>query len=736
MLEADVCKTIQQYVIINKDPTTAHEKLLQLAGLAKYLRGLKTEDEKEHFRRHLRKYVNMYLADSPFEVGTTNRYTITTAEAAIIARKPLRKGESIKYLTGIQVEMTEKEEYELGKNNDFSVVMSSRRKRPSLFLGPARFANHDCDSNAKLTTTGPHGIHIVACKEIALGDEITVTYGDDYFGEDNCECLCGTCERLQRNGWDPRGPIVHDDSSDEEDSDDNGEGSAAPAGREAQASSSNKRKLKEEDDLDNELSRKAPRMQKSIGEDGTERDRRGRFSGKATAKGSRGASSSTRPLSKTEDSDVTLNRVLQLLGMVADRQERQKRGATVEAKSFSAAERSTPSSDQDLPFSASRLHSESSSKRKEGALPFVTRKPIDSRYDSPKMSSIEAEQDLGNEETTPKSMLPSINKERSRSNLRNVINANEPSDLYSLPASPAPCDNSIVVIKRGRGRPRKYPRPEDETAGPSSPSSYATDAASSTSSAPSSATSVETFAAGTIAQGICEMLTEEPDMEEASVKVTISTSETGSPRTRTRAAVVKENQAEQSQLLSPEKADRGRDSLRKSPRSGDATPIRSIEKIETLEDSEAEVKRGEARKPGDYTLCKALLATTYHRWVECRNCDEHFVQDEAFLTRIACPRCERHSKLYGYYWPKTDKENKNDKEERVLDHRTIHRFIDPEEERIERKGRRTLADVVREKQLSERLDSEESGDSLERRLRPSPRGGRSESHRRRLRTTM
>jgi len=40
-------------------------------------------------------------------------------------------------------------------------------------------------------------------------------------------------------------------------------------------------------------------------------------------------------------------------------------------------------------------------------------------------------------------------------------------------------------------------------------------------------------------------------------------------------------------------------------------------------------------------------------------------------------------------WPKTDKEGKNDPEERVLDHRTIHRFIRPSEERNIRKRNRS-----------------------------------------------
>ncbi len=68
--------------------------------------------------------------------------------------------------------MTKKEEEELDlKNRDFSIVMSSRKKKPSLFLGPARFANHDCNANAKLSTTGHHGMQIVSTRNIELGEE-------------------------------------------------------------------------------------------------------------------------------------------------------------------------------------------------------------------------------------------------------------------------------------------------------------------------------------------------------------------------------------------------------------------------------------------------------------------------------------------------------------------------------------------------------------------------------------
>lgn len=95
------------------------------------------------------------------------------------------------------------------------------------------------------------------------------------------------------------------------------------------------------------------------------------------------------------------------------------------------------------------------------------------------------------------------------------------------------------------------------------------------------------------------------------------------------------------------------------------------------------------RVPGDYVLTHRLLGEPTSAWINCKICEEPFVQQNAYFTRSSCPRCERHSKLYGYMWPKTDKEGKNDTEERVLDHRTIHRFVRPSEERKIRKRDRS-----------------------------------------------
>ncbi|KAJ4303928.1 histone lysine methyltransferase Set9 [Collariella sp. IMI 366227] len=202
--EEEITKLIQTHLIVDPNLGLAEEKLLATDGLRKFCASLKTPREKDDFKAHLRRYMSIYLPDSPFEVNATNRYTIVTHEASITARRFIRRNETVKYLAGIQVTVTPDEEAQLAlRKKDFSLVVSSRSKLTSLFMGPARFANHDCDANARLVTRGQAGIEIIACRDIEVGEEITVTYSESYFGVDNCECLCHTCEKNMANGWKP-----------------------------------------------------------------------------------------------------------------------------------------------------------------------------------------------------------------------------------------------------------------------------------------------------------------------------------------------------------------------------------------------------------------------------------------------------------------------------------------------------------------------------------------------------
>ena len=102
----------------------------------------------------------------------------------------------------IRAILTTEEEEDLDRRgHDFSVVMTTRDKATSYLFGPASLSNHDCEANSKLTSTGRIGMKVIAIRDIGVGDEITVFYGEGYFGKDNRECLCKTCEIHSRNGW-------------------------------------------------------------------------------------------------------------------------------------------------------------------------------------------------------------------------------------------------------------------------------------------------------------------------------------------------------------------------------------------------------------------------------------------------------------------------------------------------------------------------------------------------------
>lgn len=128
-----------------------------------------------------------------------------------------------------------------------------------------------------------------------------------------------------------------------------------------------------------------------------------------------------------------------------------------------------------------------------------------------------------------------------------------------------------------------------------------------------------------------------------------------------------------------------------------------------------------ARKPGDYTLAARLLAVLNTRWGTCKVCSDHFAQTETGLTRWSCPRCERHSKLYGYQWPKTDKAGKHDLEERVMDHREVHRYVWSEEEKTMKKGRKSRTEMLQELLEEQQRINEAAMSSMDDRGSETPR---------------
>lgn len=577
----DVARILLHDVIIAKNVPQAERKLLDMPGLKKYMASLPSPREKEWFCRHVRKYIQIYHPDCPFEITTTNRYTITEHEAAICARKFIKAGAEIKFLSGTLVAMTEEEELDLGlTRKDFSIVMSSRRKTPSFFLGPARFANHDCNANGRLATRGTEGMSVVATRNIHVGEEITVSYGDNYFGIDNCECLCLTCERAFRNGWSPH---AESDSNSKE---------SSPAS------------------LDEVALVEIPPVSKKRRRDSLD------------AESSPSACSTPRKREKFQRQESKLREEISMSELAGESAISMQDAETSIALDAGVDPACTPNKQE--------LVDESATPMQDPETAVAPNSGVDPS-------------------ATPK-------QEQQAPTLREELKASIEAFTEPVPeASPANFDRALSSSPGGDDCNR-----------------------SSTSTAPTSIEEIGGVKANT------EIIMETTELE---AEVTNEESHTELDKPRKKRAYRRRRFA-----------------------------IPSIEN-----------KPPVTRVPGDYTKTSKLLALRYDRWVDCQTCDTWFVQSNSYLTRRECPRCERHSMLYGFRWPKTDKEGPWDDDERVMDHRTIHRFLNPEEEKgICRRDRGVSFGITLTPELSDapRTETEmsDTNDELRRSSRRRTRG--------------
>ncbi|KAI1085501.1 hypothetical protein F5B20DRAFT_5721 [Whalleya microplaca] len=587
--EEDITKIIQTHLVVTPDLQVAESKLLATDGLRRFYDALKTPKEKDDFRAHLRRYIQIYLPDCPFEVSSTNRYTIVTHEAAVTARKFIKKGQPVKYLTGTQVLITEKEEKELSsRKKDFSIVVSARNKCASLFMGPARFANHDCDANARLMITGQAGIEIIAAKNIEVGDEITVTYSENYFGEDNCECLCKSCEDNVVNGWAQADGAVAVKKSIEEAA---AEGYLLRRRRRDESCASTSRTPSVAPDI-------RPRVPKSRSK---------------TLKVNSERASATR--SPSPQSLLRRKRKRELESLKSPPITPAKRLKTLqyEVEAIPVPQGlSTDSSDAD----STSAQSPSESGSTDIVLTEATTPEEDIR--EPVLSSPRL--------TPVKSQVSALKREDSDiSSLSDVVYPTPVPDAQdSISVAPLPTIEHVAqadqvatptsaVVEAGELSPVALIAPPP-------PASPATPISTTAQILPATAVAAEPTTA-----------TSEPTPTRGRAR--------GRPRKGTGPAPV----------------------VRQAPEDATPPPTRT-------------------RTPGDYTLTPVLLSEPNTAWIHCMVCSEPFVQQNAYYTRSSCPRCERHSKLYGFQWPKTEREGPGDREERILDHRVVHRFLTAEDE--------------------------------------------------------
>ncbi|GAA5816944.1 hypothetical protein MFLAVUS_010479 [Mucor flavus] len=153
-----------------------------------------TPKQVTEFTQHMKRYLFMFRPNAGFEVGSTSRYT-GKPEACLLATKEWKAGEQVTCCLGSIAALSEQDDLKLkSEGRDFSVMVSTRKKCSCLFLGPARFMNHDCDSNCEFILIGQNAITFRVQKDIHIGEEMTVFYAEHYFGDNNCECLCSSCE--------------------------------------------------------------------------------------------------------------------------------------------------------------------------------------------------------------------------------------------------------------------------------------------------------------------------------------------------------------------------------------------------------------------------------------------------------------------------------------------------------------------------------------------------------------
>lgn len=622
--------------------------MLSLPGVKRYLSSLRTAGEKEQFRRHFRKYINMYQTDCPFEVSTTNRYTITSYEAAITARRRIKEGETIKYLTGTLVPLTAEESNDLDlTQRNFSIVVSSRRKNGSIFLGPARFANHDCEANGRLVPTGNDGMEVRAMKNIEVGEEITVTYGADYFGPNNEDCLCHSCERNARNGWTSAAAFGLPRS----------EASTPAAGEGKEPSLTRKRRF---------------------GSDGCS-----------------DTASAPSPSPKKRKLDHAPSRLRQQITppppSMVPAVESQISDTVSQAPPIMAEAETGPC----IMPQATALHQ-----------PGRLNRPSLRKWSSP-------HQEISNPDcvklepsdltATPVTFLDDGQRSRRRERLIDKLTATssaEETDVATLHSSKSARSSSPDI---SGNRSQSPAQTTDATSFSDVPVTIKLESTEVTKFEPNEDTIVVGSQQLTLTETplnrdeVDSPLTELPDSRFPS-----EPAPTRPPMTTTTLKTT---------------------TISKTAHSSDAV-LPSVETATTTHLSVRNVS-DTIRIPGDYILTPKLIAQPHDRWVRCRTCSSCFIQGNGYQTRRECPRCERHSKLYGFSWPKTDPDPRKlaekkgkgspekggrrgrsgkgswqvgggDPEERVMDHRLVHRFVFPEEEKeITRRGLLKEAQLAR-----------------------------------------
>lgn len=147
-------------------------------------------------------YDKVFDMTSPFALRPTVAYT-GKPEFCVIATQTILAGTVIPGLEAVLVPFVG----ELTPRTKRSVVRVQKSQADVGLMGPLSRVNHECKAwtvkfvkrNGKMS--GFQVVQAQAVRDMHHGDEITVNYGPDYFGDDNEDCLCRSDELDRSNGW-------------------------------------------------------------------------------------------------------------------------------------------------------------------------------------------------------------------------------------------------------------------------------------------------------------------------------------------------------------------------------------------------------------------------------------------------------------------------------------------------------------------------------------------------------
>ena len=128
------------------------------------------------------KYVN---------IPSYGNYT-SFSEMAVVAIEDIQKDTEIGGLKGFGAKVKKDQ---LPQSSQFS-YFKRLGFNDMVMLGPASFISHNCEPNCHYICRGERNATIIFIKTkraLVRGEELTVSYSDDYFGPCNVDCKCASC---------------------------------------------------------------------------------------------------------------------------------------------------------------------------------------------------------------------------------------------------------------------------------------------------------------------------------------------------------------------------------------------------------------------------------------------------------------------------------------------------------------------------------------------------------------